>query len=258
MKKTAIIASYLFLGSMFIFSGCNDDKKALQFNECPTSALCVYKIFSYTQNIIPNAYKAQVRITESDTLRKGGEIEPAVKKDIANTLNDIIALSKASNFCEGGNYDLHPNIQYKDGAARDTVGYTLNFNLECDVPQKQKKDYDQLIANIDKKINKNKYLTFLAPNVSIIATPQAWQEAQDKAFDGALNLANDATKDYAKMLNKKCYLSSADALNNNVSIQPRALKATANMSVSADISWELPTPKEQEVQAKIQVKYICQ
>ena len=148
----------------FMINACSSDNNALSTNECPQNTLCLYTNVSVSQNIMPNAYKANIRITESDTLRKGGEIEPTTKKDIANTLNDIIALSKKSGFCEGGNHDLRPNIQYKDGAARDTVGYTLGFSLECDVPSKKKKEYDSFIAEIDKKINKNKYLSFLAPN----------------------------------------------------------------------------------------------
>ena len=32
---------------------------------------------------------------------------------------------------------------------------------------------------------------------------------------------------------------------------------TSNVSAYADVNWELPMPKEQEITAKIQVKYIC-
>ena len=241
----------------FMINACSSDNNALSTNECPQNTLCLYTNVSVSQNIMPNAYKANIRITESDTLRKGGEIEPTTKKDIANTLNDIIALSKKSGFCEGGNQVLRPNIQYKDGAARDTVGYTLGFSLECDVPSKKKKEYDSFIAEIDKKINKNKYLSFLAPNVNVIATSESLQEAQDKAFEKALKLAKNKEDKYLKIAGKKCALSSADSLNTH-SIQPKfARLETSNMSAYADTSWELPMPKEQEITAKIQVKYIC-
>lgn len=107
---------------------------------------------------MPDVYKASIRITESDSLRKGGEIESSAKKEIANTLNDILNLNKERGLCEGGNYDLRPNIQYKDGAARDTVGYTLSFSLECDVPSEQKKIMiilsSRLIKNQQKQIPK--------------------------------------------------------------------------------------------------------
>lgn len=259
-KQGEKMKSFIYLiGFAILISACSEQKGTLHSNECLQDTLCLYKNVSFSQHIMPNAYKASIRITESDTLRKGGEIAPNVKKDIANTLNDILALSKEHGFCEGGNHELRPNIQYKDGAARDTVGYTLNFNLECDVPSKKKKDYDTLIADIDKLINQNKYLSFLAPNVSIIATPQAWQEAQDKAFAGALGLAREKEDHYSKTLKQKCTLISADGSNNN-SIQadfPRNAKATSNMSAYADTSWELPIPKELEITAKIQVKYIC-
>lgn len=246
----------MIFGLIFVFSACSDDN-TLNHSECPENALCLYKNVSYSSNIMPNAYKATIRITESDTLRKSGEIESSTKKDIANTLNDIITLSKENGFCEGGNHELRPNIQYKDGAARDTVGYTLNFNLECDVPSEQKKQYDSFIANIDKKINKNKYLSFLAPNVSVIATPKSWQEAQDKAFGGALALAKDGEKHYSKILDKRCLLTSADGANSHIAQPEFRVAKTSNMSAYADVSWELPMPKEQEITAKIQVKYIC-
>ncbi|AAP76658.1 SIMPL domain-containing protein [Helicobacter hepaticus] len=255
MKALSFASILGIVGFTLMISACSDEKNAFNTNECPKDALCLYKNVSFSQNIMPNAYKASIRITESDTLRKGGEIESATKKDIANTLNDIITLSKRKGFCEGGNHDLRPNIQYKDGAARDTVGYTLSFSLECDVPSKQKKDYDAFIADIDKKINKNKYLSFLAPNVNIIATPQAWQEAQDKTFGGALKLAKESAQEYSKILDKKCTLVSADAINNTLA--PREFAKVSNMSASSDVSWELPSPKEQEITAKIQVKYIC-
>ncbi|WP_300449098.1 cystathionine gamma-synthase [uncultured Helicobacter sp.] len=254
----AIIYTLIFTFAALMLGACSSDKDVLSTNECPQNALCLYKNVSFTHNIMPNAYKASIRITESDTLRKGGEIESNTKKDIANTLNDILNLSKERGFCEGGNHDLRPNIQYKDGAARDTVGYTLNFNLECDVPSEKKKEYDTFIANIDKKINQNKYLSFLAPNVNVIATPQAWQDTQDKAFGGALELAKHKEKDYSKILNKHCILASADAMGNNT-LQPEVMRMTktSNVSAYADVNWELPMPKEQEITAKIQVKYIC-
>lgn len=237
----------------FSFQACSDEV-ALNTNECPKDSLCLYKQVAFTQSIMPNAYKATIRITESDMLRKGGEIESSVKKDIANTLNEILALSKKDKFCEGGNYDLRPNIQYKDGAARDTVGYTLSFSLQCDVPREQKKDYDSLVANIDKKINKNKFLSFLAPNVSIIASPQSWQEAQDKAFSGALELAKSSAKIYSKSVDKKCHLASAESQGSGYGSAPE-LKA---MSASSDVNWELPIPKEQEITARLYIKYICE
>ena len=219
----------------FMINACSSDNNALSTNECPQNTLCLYTNVSVSQNIMPNAYKANIRITESDTLRKGGEIEPTTKKDIANTLNDIIALSKKSGFCEGGNHDLRPNIQYKDGAARDTV-YMNEYMFY---------------------INKNKYLSFLAPNVNVIATSESLQEAQDKAFEKALKLAKNKEDEYSKIAGKKCALSSADSLNTH-SIQPKfARLETSNMSAYADTSWELPMPKEQEITAKIQVKYIC-
>ena len=249
----ALLAGFM----AFMMSACSDEPLALNTNECPQDALCLNTSISVSQNIMPNAYKASIRITESDTLRKGGEIESNVKKDIANTLNDIIGLSKKQDLCEGGNHELRPNIQYKDGAARDTVGYTLNFNLECDVPSKKKKEYDSLIAEIDKKINKNKYLSFLAPNVNIIATSESLQEAQDKAFESALQIAKEKEKDYSKITNTKCVLAGADSTNTHI-IQPKIMRAEAsNMSAYADTSWELPIPKEQEITARIQVKYIC-
>lgn len=249
-------AGSLLLGAMAVLglSACSEDK-AVGSNECPKDSLCLYKSVSSSQNIMPNAYKASIKITESDTLRKGGEIEPSVKKDIANTLNEILTLSKEKGFCEGGNHDLRPNIQYKDGAARDTVGYTLSFNLECDVPTEQKKSYDDFVSAIDKKIDKNKFLSFLSPNVNIIATPEAWQQAQDKAFNLAIASAQKSAEEYSKTLGKKCALVSADASSSPV--VPREFAKLSNMSAAADTSWELPLPKEQEVSSKIQVKYIC-
>ncbi len=217
MKALSFASILGIVGFTLMISACSDEKNAFNTNECPKNALCLYKNVSFSQNIMPNAYKASIRITESDTLRKGGEIESATKKDIANTLNDIITLSKRKGFCEGGNHDLRPNIQYKDGAARDTVGYTLSFSLECDVPSKQKKDYD--------------------------------------AFGGALKLAKESAQEYSKILDKKCTLVSADAINNTLA--PREFAKVSNMSASSDVSWELPSPKEQEITAKIQVKYIC-
>lgn len=258
--KMKSVFSVLILGFVaFIIGACSSENTALNGNECPQNALCIYKSVSISQAIIPNAYKANIRITESDTLRKGGEIEPSTKKDIADTLNDIISLSKKQELCEGGNHDLRPNIQYKDGAARDTVGYTLNFNLECNVPSKKKKEYDSFVADIDKKINKNKYLSFLAPNVNIIATPESLQEAQDKAFENALTFAKQKEGDYSRIVNKKCILSGADSMNAPL-IQPKFALTRAessNTTSYADTSWELPTPKEQEITAKVQVKYIC-
>lgn len=246
---------FFTLGALLFAAGCADEKP-LNANECPQDALCLYKNVSFTENIMPNAYKANIRISESDMLRKGGEIEQSTKKDIANTLNEIITLSRQNNLCEGGNHDLRANIQYKDGAARDTVGYTLNFSLHCDVPSERKKDYDAFIASVDKKINKNKYLSFLAPNVNIIATPEAWQAAQDRAFSGALALANEHVEGYSKLVGKKCVLAFADSLG-SVPTPREALKATNMSAPSADVGWELPTPKEQEVSVKIQAKYIC-
>ena len=254
IKLQPFAIASLSLGLLF-FTACSDDSTTLATNECPSHALCIYKNISFSQPIMPDVYKASIRITESDSLRKGGEIESSAKKEIANTLNDILNLNKEKGLCEGGNYDLRPNIQYKDGAARDTVGYTLSFSLECDVPSEQKKDYDNFIAAVDKKINKNKFLSFLAPNVTIIATPEAWQNTQDKAFAGALNLAKESQKELSGVLDKKCVLAGADGVNN--AIAPREFAKLSNMSASADISWELPAPKEQEVSAKIQVKYIC-
>ncbi len=203
MKALSFASILGIVGFTLMISACSDEKNAFNTNECPKNALCLYKNVSFSQNIMPNAYKASIRITESDTLRKGGEIESATKKDIANTLNDIITLSKRKGFCEGGNHDLRPNIQYKDGAARDTVGYTLSFSLECDVPSKQK----------------------------------------------------ESAQEYSKILDKKCTLVSADAINNTLA--PREFAKVSNMSASSDVSWELPSPKEQEITAKIQVKYIC-
>lgn len=246
---------YGVVASIALFVVACSDERAVSVNECPKDALCLYKSVSSTQSIMPNAYKASIKITESDTLRKGGEIESSTKKDIANTLNEIIVLSKEKGFCEGGNHDLRPNIQYKDGAARDTVGYTLSFNLECDVPTEEKKSYDEFISSIDKKIDKNKYLNFISPNVNIIATPEAWQEAQDKAFNAAIALAQKSAQEYSKTLQKKCTLANADS--GSSPIVPREFAKLSNMSVAEDTSWELPTPKEQEVSAKIQVKYIC-
>lgn len=239
-------------------NACSDNKNSLDTNQCPQDAVCIYKDISISQNVMPNAYKANIRITESDTLRKGGEIESSVKKDIANTLNEITKLSKERGFCEGGNHDLRPNIQYKDGAARDTVGYTLSFSLECDVPSKKKAEYDTLIADIDKKINKNKYLSFLAPNVNIIITPEMWQKAQDDAFGTALEAAKNKEKHYSKILSKKCTIAQANETN-TVSSQPDFARTTkvSNVSAYADVSWELPIPKGQDIVSKIQAKYVC-
>jgi len=245
---------YAFLATL-IFVGCSDNGKyAINHDECPLDSICLNREIGFTQNILPDTYKASVKITESDTLRKGGEIEQNTKKDIANTLNDILNLSKKHGFCEGGNHDLRPNIQYKDGAARDTVGYTLSFSLECDVPSELKKEYDSFISHIDKAINKNKYLSFLSPNVNVIATSNAWQEAQDMAFVGATKIAMESAKEYTELLDKKCAVANISAIN---SPMPREAIKLTNMSAAATTEWALPIPKEQEINVRIQVKYIC-
>lgn len=249
-----ILYSSVAIGIALLLNACNEHK-ATSFNDCPQDSVCLYKDIASTQHILPDTYKAQIHIAENDTLRKGGEINPNVKKDIAITINEILTLSKQSGFCKGGQYDLRSNIQYKDGAAHDTIGYTLSFNLECDVPSQQKNDYDTLIKNIDSKINANKYLSFVAPTIQIIATPQALQQAQDEAFYEALKLAKEQSKNYASLLDKKCELTSADSVGNLP--QAREFLKASNMSASADSAWELPIPKEQEITSKIRTKYIC-
>lgn len=245
------IYASLSLGIALFLSACSENGKT-SFNECPQDSICLYKEISSTRYIMPDTYKAHIHIGESDMLRKGGETQPQAKKEIVSTLNEIIALSKQSGFCEGGEYDLKANIQYKDGAARDTIGYTLKFNLECEIPSKQKESYDQLISAIDSKITQNKYISFLAPTLSVITTPESWQKAQNEAFNNALALAKDQANQYTLILNKKCTMAAADALAHTP--QNRDFFRASSMSAPS----ELPIPKEQEVSAKLQIKYICQ
>lgn len=239
------------LGIALFMSACSENGKT-SFNECPQDSTCLYKEISSTQYVMPDTYKAHIRINESDMLRKGGEIQAQAKKDIASTLNEVIALSKQSGFCEGGEYDLKANIQYKDGAARDTIGYTLRFDLECEIPSKQKESYTKLINDIDSKIAQNKYISFLAPTLSIVTTPESWQKAQNEAFNNALTLAKDQASQYALIIDKKCTLVVADALTHT----PQNRDFFRASSMSAPL--EFPISKEQEVSAKLQAKYICQ
>lgn len=239
------------LGVALFINACNENS-ATNFNECPQDSICLYKEVSSTQYVIPDTYKAHIRINESDMLRKGGEIQPQSKKEIASTLNEVITLSKQSGFCEGGEYDLKANIQYKDGAARDTIGYTLRFDLKCNIPSKQKESYDKLISNIDSKIAQNTYISFLTPTLNIITTTESWQKAQSEAFNNALILAKEQAKQYSLIMNKKCTLSVANSLT--YTPQNQEYLRVSSMSALS----ELPIPKEQEVNAKLQAKYICQ
>ena len=200
MKALSFASILGIVGFTLMISACSDEKNAFNTNECPKDALCLYKNVSFSQNIMPNAYKASIRITESDTLRKGGEIESATKKDIANTLNDIITLSKRKGFCEGGNHDLRPNIQYKDGAARDTVGYTLSFSLECDVPSKQKKDYDAFIADIDKKSIKINILASLLLMLISLLLLKLGKKLKIKPLVARLSLLKKVRKNIPRFL----------------------------------------------------------
>lgn len=248
---------YLLLLIGFLgFSGCGESK-SVKMDECLEDSLCIYTQLVATHSIIPNSYKANIKISESDALRNVGEGESSVKSEIANTINDILNASKDSGFCKGGGYELRPNIRYKDSVPINTIGYTLHFQLECDIKNEQKKQYDEFVASVDKLVSKNKYLAFIAPKVNAIATQDNYQEAYDSAFDKALSIAKDKQGHYSALLSKKCVLGSVDSLR--AGAQPReALYSTMSVSNTQDeISWGLPTPKSQEIQAKIQAKYIC-
>ncbi|TLD96236.1 cystathionine gamma-synthase [Helicobacter jaachi] len=243
------------VAAALIMSACGSDEAvALNNEQCPESATCLYKQFSTSQSVMPNAYKSAIRIQESNALRKIGEIESSVKEDIKDTLNDIVLLAKKSGFCEGGEYGLNPVSQYKEGAQGDTLGYTLHFDIRCNVQDERKKDYDNLIAAIEKKVNKNTYLAFLIPQVQNVISPEALKEAQNLAFQDALKDIQEASIQYSKMLRKKCSIAQ---IKDTPSLRPPLYAKDARALNSLAESSQLPIPAAQNLTLTLETKYIC-
>lgn len=242
-----IILLFCIIGFSFANSVKNDND------------LVITKNFTLNKKVEPIYLFANINIESSSLLRNIGELSNENRKNITTTLNSIIEEAKKGNICKGGSYSINPIINYDKGN-RKTIGQNVDFMLNCKfIESSDLKNYNAFLANINKKISANKFLSLPQPSLFHNITNDEINATKEEMFGEFLKDIKTIEDKYSKLANKICKINDISA-NDSYTPSPitRQMENTKMMATSGDsTATEAPIVNQKDIQIDVKLKLIC-
>ncbi|MGX3010200.1 hypothetical protein ACWIUD_01355 [Helicobacter sp. 23-1044] len=220
------------------------------------SEVNISKSFIQSGVVKPALLYANIRIESSAKLRNIGELKEKDRGAITTALNAIIQEAKKSEICTGGSYSINPIISYKN-EARNTIGQSVDFSLNCKFTNESLGEYNALLKNINDKIKQNPLLSLPQPQVQSQITQIEINAKKERLFEDFLAKSSEISAHYSQILRKKCGVAKIST-NDIATIQkPRLLMAKSALNASAEAdTTHTKAPISDEVEVEIVINLV--